>query len=150
VSWGCSIFSTAAWGALIEVAELQGGIDKATREIAQSYQKTMKSVEELKKQINGLELTISDKGHAKTSEEMDQLDSALGMLNELTDSLILGSGRAWEEYGRLEQDCRMNAFEPTGLNDLRDLCKKTEEFAADLLCYSLARFKRKDTLNGLS
>lgn len=129
---------------LTEVVELQGRIDKTTREIAESHRKALKEVDELKRKINELELSISDKGYAKTREDMDQLNSALNMLNRLTDSLILGSGRAWEEYRKLEYDCKMSAFEPAELKGLRDLCKKTEEFAADLLCYSLARFKRKD------
>jgi arginine/lysine/ornithine decarboxylase len=144
LSRGCGIFSTTACGALIEAVELQARIDKTTREIAQSYGKALKAVEELKTKINDLELSISDKEYAKTSEDMDQLNSAVDTLNKLTDSLILRSGRAWEEFEQLEHDCKISAFEPAGLNGLRDLCKKTEQFAADLLCYSLALFKRRD------
>jgi len=130
--------------------ELQGRIDKATREISNSYGKALKAVEELKRKIGELELSISSKGRAKTSEDMNQLNSALDSLDRLTDSLILESRRAWEEYSSLEHGCEVTACEPVGLKDLRDQCKKTEEFAADLLCYSLARFKRKDMLDGLS
>jgi predicted RNase H-like nuclease (RuvC/YqgF family) len=133
----------------LTVVELQGRIDKATREVAQSYAKALKEVEELKKKINDLELSISTKS-PKTSEDMNQLSSALDMLNELTDSLILGSGIAWDEYKKIEHDCKTSAFEPDGLSGLRYLCKKTEEFAADLLCYSMAFFKRKDIQNSLS
>jgi predicted RNase H-like nuclease (RuvC/YqgF family) len=130
------------------LAELQGRIDEATREVAQSYAKALKEVEELKKKINDLELSISNKS-AKMSEDMDELSSALEMLNELTDSLILSSGRAWDEYKKIEHDCKTIAFEPDGLSGLRYLCKKTDEFAADLLCYSMAFFKRKDIQNSL-
>jgi predicted RNase H-like nuclease (RuvC/YqgF family) len=132
------------------VVELQGRIDKATREVAQSYAKALKEVEELKKTINDLELSISDKSYVKTSEDVEQLGSAVDMLNKLTDSLILGSGRAWDEYKKIEHDCKTSAFEPGGLGGLRYLCKKTEEFAADLLCYSMALFKRKDIQNSMS
>jgi molybdenum-dependent DNA-binding transcriptional regulator ModE len=130
--------------------ELQGRIDKATREISNSYGKALKAVEELKRKIGELELSISSKGRAKTSEDMNQLNSALDSLDRLTDSLILESRRAWEEYGGLERDCRTTTCEPIELKGLRDLCGKTEQFAADLLCYSLARFKRKDGLDDLS
>ena len=134
----------------MDIVELQSRIDKATREITQDFDKTLKAVGGLKRKINELELNISNKEYEKTREEMDQLDSALDMLNKFTDSLILGSGKAWEEYKKLEHDCKISAFEPAGLKGLSDLCKKTEQFAADLLCYSLARFKRKDALNGVS
>ena len=130
------------------VVEFQDRIDGATREVAQSYAKAVKEVEELKKKINDLELSISNKS-AETSEDMDQLSSALDMLNELTDSLILRSGRAWDEYKKIEYDCKTSAFESDGLSGLRYLCKKTDEFAADLLCYSMALFKRKDVQNSL-
>ena len=89
------------------LVELQGRIDKATRQVAQSCAKALKDVEELKKTINDLELSISDKSYrpqGKTSEDLDQLSSAVEMLNELTDSLILGSGRAWDEYTKIEHD----------------------------------------------
>jgi hypothetical protein len=132
----------------LTAVELQGRIDKATREVAQSYAKALKEVEELKKRINDMELNISDKT-AGTIEDMNQLSSALEKLNELTDSLILGSSRAWDEYKKIEHDCKTSAFEPDGLSGLRYLCKKTEEFAADLLCYSMALFKRKDVQNSL-
>jgi uncharacterized protein YukE len=131
------------------VVKLQDRIEKAAREIAQNYGKALKEIEELKKRMNDLESSISGKGNAETSENMNRLSSGVDMLNELTDSLILESGRAWEEYKEIEHDCKIGGFEPTELRDLRYLCKKTEEFAADLLCYSLALFKRKEIQNSL-
>jgi hypothetical protein len=65
--------------------------------------------------------------------------------------MISESQRAWEVFRALERDCGIGASEPVGVNTqmnaLRDLCKKTDEFATDLLCYSLAHFKRKNTPN---
>lgn len=110
----------------------------------------MKAMEELKSKINELELGISSKGYGNASEDMDQLNCAVDTLNKLADSLILESGRAWDEYKKLEHDSKVSKFEPAELNGLRYLCKKTEEFAEDLLCYSLALFKRKDIQNFLS
>ena len=76
---------------------------------------------------------------------MDALNSAFERLNGLTDSLILKSEGAWEEYKKLEHDSKTNALEPTALDALKDACTKTEQLAQDLLCYSMARFKRKGT-----
>jgi molybdenum-dependent DNA-binding transcriptional regulator ModE len=129
---------------LTTVVELQGRIEKATRTIDKSYRKTLKAVEKLKEKINETELRISRKGCAKTSQHMDELNSAIESLNSLSDSLILRSESAWNEYNKLERDCRVRSFEPAELNDLRVLCKKTEELAANLLCYSLAHFRQKD------
>jgi hypothetical protein len=123
--------------------ELRDRINEATRRIAQNYQKALKELEQVKTKINDLELTVIDSGSANR----DRLNSALDMLIQLTDSMIFESGRAWDEYEKLEHDCNADGYEISELNGLRELCKKTEEFATDLLCYSLAHFKRKDTSN---
>ena len=123
--------------------ELRDRIDEATRRIAQNYQKALKEVEQVKTKINDLELTVIDSGSASR----DRLNSALDMLIQLTDSMIFESGRAWDEYEKLEHDCNADGYESSELNGLRELCKKMEEFATDLLCYSLAHFKRKNASN---
>ena len=123
--------------------ELRDRIDEATRKIAQNYQKALKEVERVKTKINDLELTVIASGSANR----DRLNSALDMLIQLTDSMIFESGRAWDEYEKLEHDCNADGYESSELNGLRELCKKTEEFATDLLCYSLAHFKRKVASN---
>ena len=119
--------------------ELGDRIEQATRKIAENYQKGLKEVEEAKTKINDLELAAVDSGSAKNK----QLNSALDQLMQLTDSIIFESGRVWEEYEKLEHDCKVKGHEPPELNDLKEQCKKTEEFATDLLCYSLAHFRRK-------
>ena len=126
------------------MAELRDQIDEATRRIAQNYQKGLKEVEEAKAKINDLELTAIDSGSANS----DRLNCALDMLIRLTDYVISESGRAWDEYEKLEHDCRVDECEPSELDGLREVCKKTEEFATDLLCYSLAHF-RKGTRDSL-
>jgi hypothetical protein len=128
--------------------ELQNQIDRATKEIEQNYQIALGELGELKRKINDLELIITDNANAKTSAVMDKLNSAINKLIKLTDSMISESERAWEVYKKLEHDSRIDASEPSKLNaqmsSLREVCKKTDEFATDLLCYSLAHFKRKD------
>lgn len=127
---------------MTEVVELQSQIGNATREIEKSYKKALKSIEKLKEKINELELSISQKGNAEKSD-IDELNSEKENLNTISDSLILKSERNWEEYKKLKHACKVCAVEPAGLDDLRLQCKKSEELATDLLCYSLARFKRK-------
>ena len=119
--------------------ELGDRIEQATRKIAQNYQRGLREVEEAKTKINDLELAALDNGSAKN----DRLNSALNLLMQLTDSIIFESGRVWEEYEKLEHDCKAEGHEPSELNDLKELCKKMEGFATDLLCYSLAHFRRK-------
>jgi hypothetical protein len=118
--------------------ELRDRIDEATKRIGRNYQKSLREVEGVKTKINDLEIAIADSGSAKNS----QLKSALNVLIRLTDSITFESGRAWEEYERLEHDWNAEGCEPLELNDLREVCKKTEEFATDLLCYSLAHFQK--------
>jgi len=119
-------------------AELHHRIDKATKRITQNYQKSLKGVEEVKTKINDLELAAINGGSANKN----QLKSALDLLIQLTDSMTFESDRARDEYQKLEHECKIESYEPPELNDLRGLCKKTEEFATDLLCYSLAHFKK--------
>jgi hypothetical protein len=126
-------------GRTLTRVELGDRIEEATRRIAQNYQKGLKEVEEAKTKINDLELAVIDSGPAENS----RLSSALDVLMQLTDSMIFESGRVWEEYEKLEHDCKVEGHEPPELNDLKELCKKTEEFATDLLCYSLAHFRRR-------
>jgi hypothetical protein len=119
-------------------AELRDRLDEATRRIGRNYRKSLREVEEVKMKINDLEGAIADGRLAEKS----RLKSALNVLIQLTDSIAFESRRAWEEYERLEHDCNAEGRAPPGLNDLREVCKKTEEFATDLLCYSLAHFKK--------
>jgi chemotaxis regulatin CheY-phosphate phosphatase CheZ len=76
------------------------------------------------------------------TQSVKALNLAMKRLNRLSDSQIMRSKKAWEEYRKLEQECKQWAPSPVQLDSLRALCKKTEELAADLLCYSLARFKQ--------
>ena len=112
-------------------------------EITQNYDKTLKEVKELKTKINDLELSITDNAYHQKSGFLDQLNSAIDMLIKLTDFTIAESERAWEQHRTLVQDCKTNDSDPAELNALKGVCKKVEEFATDLLCYSLAHFKRK-------
>ena len=118
--------------------ELQARIEETSRHIQKGYGKTFEKVQKLKNKMNELEQ------HNTKTQDLKALDSAIKRLNKLTDSQILRSKKAWEEYRKLEQQSKQHAScpVPVQLDDLRAICKKTEELAADLLCYSLARFEQ--------
>jgi vacuolar-type H+-ATPase subunit I/STV1 len=116
--------------------ELQARIEETGRRIQKDYRKTLEKVQELKNKMNEIEQ------HNTKTRGLKALDSAIKRLNKLTDSQILRSKKAWEEYRKLEQESKQCALHPFQLDNLRAICKKTEELAADLLCYSLARFEQ--------
>ena len=124
-----------------EIGKLEARIEKARGQTERDYKKALRTVEKLKNKMNELERSVSQKEQAETGEDLDALDLTLKRLNRFTDSQILRSKKAWGEYRKLEHDCRLYGLKPVQLDDLLIVCKKTEELAADLLCYSLARFK---------
>jgi hypothetical protein len=93
----------------------------AVRELREGYEKAMQTVAVLKKE---------------TTDDADRLDA-------FTDFLILESARAKRKCERLERKCRLQAFEPAGLKDLKTLCEQKERLAKDLLCYSLGHLRRR-------
>jgi len=116
--------------------ELQARIEETGRQIQKDYRKTSEKVQKLKNKMNEMEQ------HNMKTRDLKALDSAIKRLNKLTDSQILRSKKAWVEYRKLEQESKQCTLSPVQLSNLRAICKKTEELAADLLCYSLARFEQ--------
>jgi len=117
--------------------ELRARIDETGRQIQRDYGKTLEKLQELKNEMNGLE-------HQTQTQSLKALNLAIKRLNRLTDSQIMRSKKAWEEYRKLEQECKQYQPYPVQLETLWAICKKTEGLAADLLCYSLARFKQSE------
>lgn len=128
---------------MVEVVEFQARIETAIGDLEKDCEKAVKAVKKLKDKMNELELKISDQTNPRANRDLERLNSAIKRLDTLNDSLILKSARAWEEYEKLEHDCRTHAFEPAGLNDLRTQCQDMERLARDLLCYSLGFLRRK-------
>lgn len=118
--------------------ELRARIEETGRQIQRDYRRTLEKVQKLKNKMNKLEQ------HSLKTQDLRALDSTIKRLNGLTDSQILRSKKAWKEYRKLEQECNQCVFYPVQLDNLRAICKKTEELAADLLCYSLARFEKSE------
>lgn len=118
--------------------ELRARIEETERQIQRDYRKTLEKVQKLKNQMNILEQ------QTPKTQGLKALNSTIKRLNRLTDSQIMRSKKAWKEYRKLEQECKQCAPSPVQLDNLRTKCKKTEELAADLLCYSLARFKQSE------
>ena len=117
--------------------ELRARIDETGRQIQRDYIKTLDKLQKLKNEMNRLEQQTQ-------TQSLKALNLAIKRLNRLTDSQIMRSKKAWEEYRKLEQECKQYQPFPVQLETLWAICKKTEGLAADLLCYSLARFKQSE------
>ena len=128
---------------MTEVGELRIRIENAARNIMEDYDRTLKTVGKLKGKMTELEQRMSQKRPEEIEENMYHLRHATERLNRLTDSQILRSKKAWKEYEELEHDCKMQTLQLPQLDGLRTQCKKTEQFAADLLCYSMGLSRRK-------
>ncbi len=133
---------------LTQANELRIRIENATRDVEKSYRKTLEKVNRLKEKMNKWEQRANTNSGAKTRKEFDSLNFAIESLNRLTDSQILRSKKAWNKCKKLEQDGKQRRSELPELDNLRAWCKKTEELAADLLCYSLGHLKQRELHSG--
>ena len=113
-------------------------IEKAIRDIEEDDRKLLQTLRTLKDDMTELEKRVSQK---KQPEDLDKLDSTIETLNQMTDSQILASKKAWKIYEEFERESKKQSSEPDKLNELRVVCKKREQIAADLLCYSLGHLK---------
>jgi DNA-binding transcriptional regulator GbsR (MarR family) len=118
--------------------ELRVRIEETGKQIQEDYRKALEKVQKLKNKMNELEMQTPNSQNARS------LDSAIKRLNRLTDSQIMRSKKAWEEYRKLEHEYEQCSLCSAQLETLRAICKKMEDLAADLLCYSLARFKQSE------
>ena len=113
-------------------------IEKAIRDIEEDDRKLLDTLRILKDDMNRLEERVGEK---KQPGDLDKLNCAIESLNQLTDSQILASKKAWRIYEEFERESTGQSLEPDKLNELRAVCKKREQIAADLLCYSLGHLK---------
>jgi hypothetical protein len=132
---------------LTETDKLLVHIEEATRKVEKNYETALKTVAETKEKVNELERRISQKKPEENQDDMNCLRSAIDNLDRLTDAQIMKSKTTWKKYEELKRDCEMQTLQPPQLDELRILCKKTEQLAADLLCYSLGFFKQKTSKN---
>jgi hypothetical protein len=129
---------------LTETDRLLFHIENATRKVEKDYETALQTIAKNKEKMNELELRISQKKPEENHDDMNHLRSAIDSLDRLTDSQIMKSKQAWKKYEELKHDCEMQTLQPPQLDELQILCKKTEQLAADLLCYSLGFFKQKN------
>lgn len=113
-------------------------IEKAIRDVEEDDRKLLDTLRTLKDEMNKLEERV---GAKKQPGDLDKLNSAIENLNQLTDSQILASKKAWKIYEEFEREITGQSLEADKLNELRLVCKKREQIAADLLCYSLGHLK---------
>ena len=130
---------------LTETDQLGVRIEIATRNVREDYEKAVGTVGMLKEKMNELEQRIGRKKPEKAAEDASSLRSAIDSLERFTDSEILKSKEAWKKYEELKRECENRALTPKQLDELRTMCKRTEQLAADLLCYSLGLIKQKST-----
>lgn len=132
---------------MTEAVRLQAEIDKTAKDLERSYDEMLRRMRNLKDRLNALEQTVSQDEGSRGVNRMKALDSASESLSRLSDLLIIRSKRAWQTYDRLERKCKAGEYELTRLGHVRVLCTRTEGAAADLLCYTLGRLRRKANLS---
>lgn len=130
---------------MTETDELCVRIEIATRNIKEDYEKALGTVGMLKEKMNELEQKIGKEKPEEATEDAASLKSAIDNLERFTDSEILKSKEAWKKYEELKRECENHALTPNQLDELRSICKRTEQLAADLLCYSLGLIKQRST-----
>ncbi len=135
---------------MAESSELRGRIDEAKKYVDRALARSLKQVRKLKEEAYRLELNISMKKERPTARDTEELWSATDRLDRFSDLLIKQTKTSWELYESLTRDCETVNFSSPELDNLRVSCKRMEQFAADLLCYSLGRSKRKDAASKLS
>lgn len=129
---------------LTETDELNARIENSARNVKEDYEKAVETVGMLKDKMNELEKRIGQKKTEEARQDMASLRSTIDSLERFTDSEILKSKAAWKKYEELKNECENQALTLPQLDELRTLCKRTEQLAADLLCYSLGLLKQKD------
>ena len=130
---------------MTETDELSTRIENIKRNIKEDYEKALGTLGTLKEKMNELEQRLEQKRPKEAKDEMTSLRAAINALDRFTDSEILKSKAAWKEYKELKHECETHALASLQLEELRTMCKRTEQLAADLLCYSLGLIKQKNT-----
>jgi hypothetical protein len=127
---------------MTEKIDLEIRVASAIRETRENYDAAMAAVERVKEEMNRLERRITEDGMGENARDMASLSSLTSRFNELADSQILESKMAWQRYEELKREGGTQAMAVPRLSEFYDACKKTQQLAADLTCYSLGNPKR--------
>jgi len=119
-------------------------VEKTIRDFEEDDRKLLRTLRTLKDRITKLEGRVARK---KQPRDLDELDFAIESLDQLTDSQILASKKAWKSYEEFERECDGQPSKLARLNELQVVCKERERIAADLLCYSLGHLKKEEAQN---
>ena len=128
---------------MTETDELDVCIEIATRKAKEEYEKALGTVGMLKEKMNELEQRIGQEKPEEAAKDAASLRSTIDNLERFTDSEILKSKEVWKKYEELKRECKNHALTSNQLDELRNVCKRTEQLAADLLCYSLGLIKQR-------
>jgi hypothetical protein len=127
---------------MTEKGDLEIRVASAIKETQENYDTTMIAVEKLKEEMNRLERHITEDGMDENAGDMAALSALTSRFNELTDSQIIESKRAWHKYEELKREGEIQARLVPELSEFYEACKKTQQLATDLTCYSLGNPKR--------
>jgi len=129
---------------MTEATEIRNQISEAAVNFEEHYECTLREIRELKTLMNELERSLNEKNDNKTADNVSRLEGVTEELDILIDSTILRSEKQWEKFHELENASKPIAQKLDELNDLRNICERTEALAKDLLCFSLGRFRKSD------
>jgi phage shock protein A len=127
---------------MTEKGDLELRVASAIKETRENYDTAMVSVEKLKEEMHRLERQITEESTGANAGNMAALSPLTSRFNELADSQIIESKRAWRKYEELKREVETQAKAPPRLSEFYDACKKAQELATDLTCYSLGNPKR--------
>jgi hypothetical protein len=130
---------------MVDAAKLKVEIDETAGDMENDSKRRLRAIKKLNDRLNALDQVTGLCEGSKSINHMKALEAAVESLNRLSDSLIIQSKRAWQTYARLEHKCSAAGLDPTVLDKVRVLCKKTEAMAADLLCYTLGRLRQRES-----
>ena len=113
-------------------------INASMRAVEENYESALRAMEEIKGKMDELERLVIKNGGR---DDANALSSAIMKFNELADSQIHKSKEVWQEYETLKRECEGQAVALPQLRNLYEACKRTEQLATDLTCYSLGHPK---------
>jgi hypothetical protein len=95
------------------------------------------SIKAVKDDMLDLEKRISAADQSEKITLQNSLMLKSNELNYLSDSAVSLSRKAWTEFNQLAQRHGFDGDDSIPLESIRTLCKRIEEIASDLLCFSL-------------
>ena len=126
---------------MTEAAQIEARIELAINDLKGRCKIAVRRIALLKKKINRLELSLSQRNCTRTEADVEKLNALTARLDGLVDSVISESVKAGQKCEHLKQMCRTRKLDSLKLEDLEASRKEMEQLAKDLLCYTLGHFR---------